>query len=115
MREDKIPNCQKRRTIFNLFEVSSCSSCKVLIKDEEYVFGEHTLYIYHLNDGCVLNEDYSKNEVINSKKLRTFLKDAIINQDKVLVLWLDSFNPDYRDNDFLNLLSFDLDVHIITF
>lgn len=110
-----IPNCQKKRTIFNLFEVYDCHDCKLLVKDEEYVVGEHTLYIYHLNDGCILNIDYSKEDVITSKKLKIFLKDAIINQDDILVLWLDSFSPNYQENDFLNLISFDLDVHIIVF
>ena len=110
-----IPNCKKPRTFYNLFDVFSCDNCPLLIKDEEYIVGENKIYIYHLNDGCILHNDLSKEDLINSKKMRLFLKDAIINQENIIVLWLDSFDVDKNDYDFLSLASFEVDIHIITF
>lgn len=113
--DNKIPNCQRKRTFYNFFEVFDCNNCKCIKEDEEYIVGENTMYIYHLDDGCIMNKSLSKDELVNSKKMRLFLKDAIINQNDILILWLDSFDPDKEYYDFLNLMSFSLDVHIITF
>ena len=115
MKKEKIPNCKKERTFFNLFEVYTCNDCPLLRKDEEYIVGEKMMYIYHLDDGCILNKSLSKDDLINSKKMRVFLKDAILNQDSYLILWLDLFDPNKNEELFLNLMSFDQDVHIITF
>ena len=115
MSKKETPNCLKQRTFLNLFEVSNCDGCSLLRQDEEYKVGEHSLYIYHLDSGCILNKDLSKDDLTNSKKMKTFLKDAIIHQNEILVLWLDDFNPEKQELDFLNIMSFDLDVHIMTF
>lgn len=112
---NKIPNCLKKRTFFNLFEVFDCSDCQCVREDDEYKVGENTMYIYHLDNGCVLNKSLSQDDLVNSKKMRLFLKDCIIHQNEILILWLDSFDPDKDNYDFLNLMSFGLDVHIITF
>ena len=111
----EIPNCIKKRTFYNLFDVFSCDNCPVLRKDEEYIVGENKIYIYHLNDGCIIKKDLSKDDLVNSKKMRLFLKDAIINQGNIMVLWLDSFDVKKNELDFLSLASFDMDIHIITF
>ena len=113
MRE--IPNCQKKRTFYNLFEVSTCDKCPCIKEDEEYKVGENKMYIYHLDDGCILNKSLSKEDLVNSKKMRLFLKDAILSQDEILILWLYWFNPNQNEQLFLNLMSFSLDVHIISF
>ena len=115
MKEELIPNCQKKRTFFNLFEVFDCKGCPCIKNDEEYVVGENMMYIYHLNDGCIFNKDQSKEELVNGKKLRLFLKDAIVNQNNIIVLWLDYFDVNKRDNDFYSLMSFGLDVHVLVF
>ncbi len=109
----EIPNCKKKRTLYNLFDVFSCENCPVLIKDEEYVISENKIYIYHLYDGCILNE-LNEDELVNSKKMKLFLKDAIINKDKIIILWLDSFDVEKREIDLMNLASFDMDIHIMT-
>ena len=114
-KEEKTPNCQKKRTFFNLFEVFTCENCPCIKEDEEYVVGENKLYIYHLDNGCIMNDGLTKDDLVNSKKMRAFLKDAVINQNDILILWLDSFDVDKRDNDFYSLMSFGLDVHIMTF
>ena len=112
--DEKTPNCKKKRTLLNLFDVFSCDDCPIRREDEEYVIGENRVFIYHLDDGCILN-DLSEDDLINSKKMKLFLKDAIINQNKVIILWLDSFDIEKKEIDLLNLASFDMDIHIMTF
>lgn len=113
--DKEIPNCMKKRTFYNLFDVFDCNNCSLIKKDEEYIVGENKIYIYHLNNGCILNKDLSKDDLVNSKKMRLFLKDAVLNQENIIVLWLDSFDLIKNEFDFLSLASFDVDVHIIVF
>lgn len=100
--------CQKRRTFFDLFKLYSCKECILSEKNEYYVIGEVNVNVYYLNR-CILNENN-----IFDKKLKILLKDAILNQDNNIIVWLDNFNFEMQQEIILNLLAFDFDVQIIS-
>ncbi|MBQ6817413.1 MAG: hypothetical protein IJO27_03185 [Bacilli bacterium] len=102
--------CQSRRTFFDLFKLYSCENCKLLVEEEYYNIGDINVNIYYI-ERCILNKD--NNEVIESKKLNLFLKDAIFHSYNNVIVWLEKF--DYQEDEELlfDLLSFDLDIQII--
>lgn len=105
-------NCKERRTIYNLFKIFDCQSCNSFIKDEEFVVGRRKVNIYYSINKCKLDDfiDF-KESIYFNKKIKMFLKDAILNQGNILVLWLDE---DIINNDIIELLlEFDLDIHIM--
>jgi len=112
-------NCKKKRTIFNLFEVLNCDSCTYHKLDEEFYIGNIKISIYYLEDYCeYFFKDIKDKDlfVINSKKIRTFLKDAIISKMKnenIIILWLDSFDINLHYELLEMLLGFELDIYIM--
>ena len=77
--------CKDRKNIFNYFEVSKCDRCDYYLEDYSILVGSNYIYVYYINK-CVLNEYDSELLFGFDKKVRLFIKDAIINQDKINVL-----------------------------
>ena len=110
-----IPPCKEKRTFFNLFKIFSCKNCKFYDVNEYYVVGELNFNIYRLNNLCEyykINIDYQG--IMFSNKLKLLLKDSIISNNENIIVWLDNFDYSINEELMFNLLSFDLDVQIIS-
>lgn len=115
--------CFKDKTIFNLFEYSSCEGCACFIEDKIITIGEVRINLYYIHEGCnqllFKNDYYYHLEIFLSKKLKLFLKDIIINKIKnnnLFFLWLDNFdlNNEFNMNILYDLLEFEEDIYIIS-
>ncbi len=107
-------NCKEKRSIFNLFKVHNCNSCDYLRKDEEYYIGNTRVNIYYSNNGCkeiniINNEDLT----YYNPKISLFLKDAIVNRNDIIFLWIDDIKEEEKMDLIEHLLGFDLDIHIM--
>ena len=96
-------HCYNKKTVFDFFKVSSCDSCKYLLKDYYFNIGLNTINIYYL-DYC--KRSVSKDYFIDSKKMKLFLKDMILNSGDDLFLIMERFNIDYymKDLEVLTVL-----------
>lgn len=106
-------NCTRRRNIFELFTIYTCERCPYKREDEFIYIGHNLIAIYYLYNNCPtlgVNPDYI---IVNSNKLRILMKDAILNNDQIIFLFLDDFKlEDYYDV-FLDILDSELSIQII--
>ena len=79
--------CERKRDLFNIFEVFTCDDCEYYCKDEFIFMGETRINIYYLASRCKLIE-YDDEYIAFSKKLKMFIKDCILNQYNILCIWL---------------------------
>ena len=93
------------------------NNCKYYREDESYNIGNVKVNIYYSEYYCeYLFANDKDSYILNSYKVRMFLKDAIINKLKekdIIILWLDNFlNYDYFE--MLDMLiGFGLDIYIM--
>lgn len=92
-------------------EIYTCKGCKYNLEDIKFTIGRNTVNIYYCNFRCNLVDSY--NELIYNKII-LFLKDAIINYDKILFLWIDNFDLESSYELIEYLLYFENDIHILT-
>lgn len=104
--------CEEKRTLFNLLNIYDCHQCEKYRKEESYKIGEVSFNIYYIKKGCskIIYQDI---DLLFSKRLKLFLKDAIIYQNKIVVVWLDEFDINKDTYILYDLLSFEEDVHLI--
>lgn len=127
-------NCKKKRTLFNLFEVTSCEGCGKYLYDEQYKIGDNSVNIYYLGRKCIDNK-YNEKYIANNILLKKFIIECIklnnnsketngIKNNKYktidsdfIIIWLDIKQKWITKNDdFLyDLLEFDKDIHILVF
>lgn len=107
-----IPPCKKSRTFFDLFKIYSCDECKLLFEDDYYNIGETNVNIYYI-ERCILSNNEYIDNVMESTKLKLLLKDAILNNDNNIIVWLDKFDIIKDESLLFDLLEFELDVQII--
>lgn len=108
MKESK---CLKKRTIFDFFKFLDCNGCDYFKSDEEISIGNNSIYLYYLKkcDLIEYNIDYL---FLSSKKVRLFLKDAIIFQNEIIILIIEDFK--LSDYYFIEeLFDFGNDIHIL--
>ena len=81
---------EEKRTINNLFTMYSCNQCSNYQTDEVIFIGKNKIYLFPIKEKCkdipLLEED-----ICFSKRIRLFLKDAILHPE-IIVLWLDDFS-----------------------
>ena len=106
--------CIKKRNIFTLFDVYSCEGCSKRSKDEVIYIGRNVIAIYQLFDNC-LNLELDKDVLLmDSKKLKLLLKDAIKHQDEILFCILEDFHLDNYYDIFEDIINDDLSIQIVT-
>jgi hypothetical protein len=108
-------NCIKKRTVFDLFEVYKCDKCNYHKKDEFIYIGNNIVGIYHLFNNCkylILDVDYL---IFDSKKLKILLKDAILNYENILLIFVEEFRIEPFYDIFSKILDSGLSIQIITF
>lgn len=106
--------CERRRTLLNLFEVYDCKKCEYYHDDEYFVVGNTHIFVYYLFNLCHLDNENIDYLFYYSRKITLFYKDAIINHDNILFLFIEDFNIE-KYFDILNLfLNMNLDLQILT-
>ncbi len=83
-------DCIKKtnRSIFELFKIYSCHHCTYYQEDEIIKIGYQNMYLFPIQEKCE-KEVLSIEEICFSKRVRLFLKDAILHP-KITILWLDT-------------------------
>lgn len=105
-------NCKENRSIFNLFKIFNCEDCDSFYKDEEFVIGKRKINLYYSINKCkYVNIVKEENNIYFNSKVKLFLKDAILNSDNILILWVNK--NEINDDLIEQLLEFDLDIHIM--
>lgn len=106
--------CMKKRTIFNLFDVLTCSNCINKKEDEFIMLGDNVIAIYYLFDNCSSLDVDKELLTFDLKKLKLLLKDAIFNQDKIFLLFLEDFKLENFYDVFDKIIDEKLDIQVIT-
>ncbi|MDD3106555.1 MAG: hypothetical protein PHP65_01970 [Bacilli bacterium] len=107
-------DCNQKRTLLNLWEISSCEKCKHYIRDEHFTIGNQTIGIYHVFSGCQLLKEKNDYFLSHSKKLRILLKDAIMYQDKIFLLFVENLILNQFYDIFSQIMDHGFHVQIIT-
>ncbi|HBP25833.1 MAG TPA: hypothetical protein DD618_02655 [Acholeplasmatales bacterium] len=106
--------CKTKRTFLDLLTIYNCKNCPHQVTDEQIIIGRGTIGIYHLFEGCALLKTDREQLISTSKKLRILLKDAIINDAKIFLFYVE----DLKIGDFLEIFAQILDagfhVQVIT-
>lgn len=99
-------NCNKtkQRTLFNMFEIFSCSKCENSYYYEYIYIGNNVINMYKLNNECI-------NIIKKQKMINLFFKESIINEkDLFLILTSQEYNYLF---DYFPLLLEDTDLYIL--
>ena len=104
--------CYKKRTIFDFFKYSDCKKCKYYNEDSEMHIGNVSIYLYYLRkcNHIIIDLDYLFSF---SKEVKLFLKDSILNNDKIIPLILEKEVIFNNFNLSECLFSFEIDIHIL--
>lgn len=104
--------CFEKRTIFNFWEYLSCDKCKYKLDDEEIIIGNNKIYIYNIKICCKESID-NDNLFLKNKKVKIFLKDCVINQNKIIFLILEDFSLEKNIKWIEGFLEENIDIHIL--
>lgn len=107
--------CKSKRTFLELFVVYDCKSCPHQVADEQIIIGRGTIGIYHLFEGCAFLKTDGNKLVSTSKKLRILLKDAILNDARIFLFYVEDFKIESFMEIFAQILDAGFHVQVITF
>lgn len=106
--------CYKKRTIFDLFDIYDCEGCKYNKQEEDIFIGNIQISIYYAFGKCkILNDEEIDLLVYDNIKIKKFLYECM-QIDNIIPLWLDDFILEDSYEILDCLLSFDLDIHILS-
>lgn len=104
--------CKMKRTFMNILKINNCFNCINYCSDEYIAIANTKVNIYYLASRCLLIS-YDDIFIAFNKKIKLFLKDAIINRDTVLPLWITKDELLYiKNNSLYNLVELSLNIHI---
>lgn len=106
--------CIIKRNIFEMFTVYTCDRCPYKKEDEFIYIGHNLIAVYYFYDNCPTLAINPNCIITNSNKLRILMKDAIINNDQILFLFLENFKLDDYYDVFLDILDSGLSIQIIS-
>jgi hypothetical protein len=106
--------CKTKRTFLDLFEVYECKNCPHQVTDEQIIIGRRTIGIYHLFEGCGLLKTDCESLIATSKKMRILLKDAVINDAKIFLFYVEDFQIGKFTEIFAQILDAGFHVQVIT-
>lgn len=105
-------NCLFKRDIFNFYEYKDCKKCKGYLEDKEFLIGRNRIYLYYLRD-CTLI-DVNLDVLFNyEKKVKLFLKDAVLSHEKIITLVLEMNEFEKRMEEISSFLDLEMDIHIL--
>ncbi|HHZ18102.1 MAG TPA: hypothetical protein GX390_02320 [Acholeplasmataceae bacterium] len=104
--------CNKKRTVFDLFNVYTCDDCPRRREDELIVIGRQAIAVYYLGDDCphLDKDDYALSA---SAKLRLLLKDAVAYDDQIMLFVFDRLEMRAYYDLFESILDDGLSVQVI--